>query len=367
MNAPTTLNEGESGLKLEPLLQGLLNRVSFLKALSFQRNARVSLNASNTVDQLVQVAAGERTWTLVAEEKRLGQPREVRTATLQLERHLREFPKEVRCYGVVLAPFISEESAKICEEAGVGYADLAGNARLSFDHVYIETRSPGNPLREKRVNRSLFAPRATRVLRVLLQGPLRAWKIKPLAEEAVVSLGWVSAVRQQLLANEWAVAASDGLRVTRPHALLDARLKTDDWEKRTQTREYSLLVTDPLEIAEKLKAIMADEPPVFTQWFAGWLRHPHTTPTVVTAYVKRFPDEARIRETLLGRRVDVGSGRLRLVQPKDKGVLHPVQTAQGFNLVSDVQIVLDLQRAGLRAEEQVEELKQWPDFGGGWE
>jgi hypothetical protein len=202
---------------------------------------------------------------------------------------------------------------------------------------------------------------------VLLQGPLRAWKIKPLAEEAVVSLGWVSAVRQQLLANEWAVAASDGLRVTRPHALLDAWLKTDDWEKRTQTREYSLLVTDPLEIAEKLKAIMADEPPVFTQWFAGWLRHPHTTPTVVTAYVKRFPDEARIRETLLGRRVDVGSGRLRLVQPKDKGVLHPVQTAQGFNLVSDVQIVVDLQRAGLRAEEQVEELKQWPDFGGGWE
>jgi hypothetical protein len=83
--------------------------------------------------------------------------------------------------------------------------------------------------------------------------------------------------------------------------------------------------------------------------------------------VERFPDEARIRETLLGRRVDVGSGRLRLVQPKDKGVLHPVQTAQGFNLVSDVQIVLDLQRAGLRAEEQVEELKQWPDFGGGWE
>lgn len=179
---------------------------------------------------------------------------------------------------MVLAPFISEESAKICEDAGVGYLDLAGNARLSFDQVYIETRLPENAIRDKRVNRSLSAPRATRVLRVLLQGPLCPWKLEPLAEEAKVSLGWVSAVRQQLLAREWAVAHPDGLRVTQPKAILDAWLKADDWERKTQTREYSVLVTEPLEMAEKLKAIMGDEPPVFTQWFAGWLRHPHTTP-----------------------------------------------------------------------------------------
>jgi len=61
-----------------------------------------------------------------------------------------------------------------------------------------------------------------------------------------------------------------------------------------------------------------------------------------------------------------GGGRLRLVLPKDEGVLHPQQTARGFQLVSDVQIYLDLQRAGLRAEEQAEELKRWPDFAGGW-
>jgi hypothetical protein len=31
-----------------------------------------------------------------------------------------------------------------------------------------------------------------------------------------------------------------------------------------------------------------------------------------------------------------------------------------------VQIYLDLHHAGLRAEEQAEELKRWPDFAGGW-
>jgi len=55
------------------------------------------------------------------------------------------------------------------------------------------------------------------------------------------------------------------------------------------------------------------------------------------------------------------------VLPKDEGVFHPTQTVRGFNLVSDVQIYLDLLRAGQRGEEQASELRQWPDFAGGWE
>ena len=124
---------------------------------------------------MAQVAAGDRRWTLVVEEKRVAQPREVRTVVLQLEHYLKRLPHDGSGYGVLLAPFISEESARICTEAGIGYADLAGNARLSFDQVFIETRAADNPFREKRETRSIFAPRATRVLRVLLQGPLRPW------------------------------------------------------------------------------------------------------------------------------------------------------------------------------------------------
>jgi hypothetical protein len=86
---------------------------------------------------------------------------------------------------------------------------------------------------------------------------------------------------------------------------------------------------------------------------------------VVTAYVKTFPAESLIEEKLLARRVS-GGGRLRLVLPKDEGVFHPAQAVRGFNLVSDVQIYLDLLRAGQRGEEQAAELRKWPDFAGGW-
>ena len=366
MKTVETLKEHDVELQFEALLRGLLGRVPFLKLASLRKDARVSPDSTDRADRLAQVIAGNRKWTLVVEERRLGQPREVRTAVLQLESYVKHLPKDVPHYGLLLAPFISEESAKICTEAGIGYADLAGNARLSFDQVFIETRGADNPFREKRETRSLFAPRATRVLRVLLQGPLRPWKVTELSESARVSLGWVSAVRQQLLSREWAAEASGGLRVTKPGAVLDAWAKGDDWEKRTRVHEYSLLLSgSPLHLAEKLQEALKTEPPVFTQWFAGWLRHSHTTPTVVTAYVEKFPDESVIEEKLLARRVSANGG-LRLVLPKEEGVLNPSQTVRGFKLVSDVQIYLDLIRAGLRGEEQAAELRKWPDFGGGW-
>ena len=366
MKTVETLKERDFEPQFEALLRGLLRRVPSLKLASLKKDARVSTASTDRADRLAQVVAGDRKWTLVVEEKRVGQPREVRTAVLQLERYLKLLPEDVPHYGLLLAPFISEESAKICTEAGIGYADLAGNARLAFDQVFIETRGADNPFREKRETRSIFAPRATRVLRVVLQGPLRPWKVTELAESARVSLGWVSAVRQQLLAREWAVEEPGGLRITKPGAVLDAWVKADDWEKRTRTHEYSVLLSDPLELAERLKDALRDEPPLFTQWFAGWLRHPYTTPVVVTAYVKKLPDDTLIKEKLMGRRVSAGGGGLRLVLTKDEGVLHPSQTVRGFQLVSDVQIYLDLLRVGWRGEEQADELRRWPDFAGGW-
>jgi hypothetical protein len=366
MKPVETPKEQDLAPQFEALLRGLLARVPTLKLVSLQREASISPAAAGLIDFLAVVRAGGQDWTFAVETKRLGQPRAVRSAVLQLERFLQNLSGDRPRYGMLLAPFISQESAGICAAAGIGYADLAGNARLAFDQVFIETRSPGNPFREKRDTRSLFSPRAARVLRVMLQGPLRPWKVAELAEAAQVSLGWASAVRQQLLAREWATDQQGGLQVTKPGTVLDAWAKADAWDKRTRTHEYSVLQNDPLELAEKLQTLWSDQPLAFTQWFAGWLRHPYTVPAVVTAYVQQFPDEALIKDHLQGRRVPAGTGRLRLVLPKDAGVFYPAQTVRGFTLAPDVQIYLDLLQAGLRGEEQAEELRKWPDFSGGW-
>jgi hypothetical protein len=351
--------------QFQTTLRALLARVPFLKLESMETDVLIAESAQERPGFVARLQAGDRLWRLVAEGKRIGQPREVRTGVLELQKYLSLLPHQTKSYGVLLAPFFSKESARLCTEAGIGYVDLAGNARLSFDQVFIETQAAENPFLEKRSVKSVFSPKATRVLRVLLQGPMRPWKVKDLAAAASVSLGHVSAVRQQLLAQEWAEEAASGLRVTKPSTVLDAWAAVDRWQDRTTVREYSLLVTDPAEIATRVHDFLGGTHHAFTQWIAAVQRHPYTTPPVTTVYVEAFPDEALLSEALLARRVDSG-GRLRLVLPRDEGVLNPLQTAHGLPLVSDVQLYLDLLRAGLRGDEAAAELRRWPDFAGGW-
>lgn len=338
----------------------------FLKLKSLAVDASVSnRHDRGRADFLLKAQIANRTWTLIAEGKRLGQPREVKNGILQLKHYLTLLPAGTAAYGLLLAPFISEESARLCAEAGIGFLDLAGNARLSFDQVFIETRSPENPFHEKRAVKSVFSPKATRVIRVLLQGPLRAWKVTEIAEAAEVSLGHVSGVRQLLLAHEWAAEDKSGLRLVKPDAVLDAWASIDRWEDRTAVREYSLLISEPSEIAEKLHKCLGKQRHAFTQWFAAAVRHSHSSVPLTTAYVGHFPDEDLLKKHLLARPVSSG-GKLRLVVPKDEGVFRPLQTVTGLPLVSDVQIYLDVIHAGLRGDEAAAELRRWPDFAGGW-
>jgi hypothetical protein len=351
----------------EELLLRLLRKAPFLQ---FESTGADSASPRACADRpepdwTAKVRSGNQSWLIVAQAKQIGEPRRIRATALELERYLAGLPNTSCRYGIILAPFISDQSARICEESGLGYADLAGNARISFDNVYIETRSPDNPFRERKEVKSLFAPKACRVLRILLYGPLRSWKTVELANESDVSTGWVSAVRQQLIAREWAVSDSKGFRVSNPNAVLEAWAAVDRWKARTDVHEYSLLLTDPTEIAKSLKDFSGDRRHAFTQWFAGWLRHPYTAPQIVTAYIDDFPDQKTIEAQLLARRVEEG-GRLWLVRPSDPGVFLRSQSVQGFSLVSDVQIYLDLLAAGRRGDEQATEIKKWPDFAGGW-
>jgi hypothetical protein len=139
--------------------------------------------------------------------------------------------------------------------------------------------------------------------------------------------------------------------------LLDAWSKADDWSKRTVIHQFSVLSNNPEEIAQKVVDSLGAENIAFTQWFAAWLRRPHTIPSVVSAYVS----QRRLLDVITARRVNTG-GNLWLILPEDEGVLLGAQESQGFPLVSDVQIYLDLLQVGQRGPEAAAELRQWEEF-----
>ncbi|MBI4023771.1 MAG: hypothetical protein HY360_02255 [Verrucomicrobia bacterium] len=353
MKPPKKLKHEEFERQIEGLLRNLLDRVPFLKVKAFQWMAEVF---GSQPDWLVEVEAGGRPWVLVVEGKRRGQPRDVRSGLLQLRHFLDQTPGKPG-YGVMVAPFLSAESARLCTEAGVGYADLAGNARLSFDQVFIELQAADNPFRMKRHLRSLFTAKAGRVLRVLLTPPLRAWKVTELEEAAGVSLGQVSNVRKLLLDREWAIVNAVGLRLSKMEEL--ARAWQSSYEPRPRSREnaYTLLHGEALEdairaaLAEAGKgaqAVLASYSAA--RWFAPYARQ-------ATQFFYADRQGAEILKLHLQLQPMSHGENVVLCEPREDDVFSGrVEAAPGIWCSGLVQTWLDLSAAGERGGEAAEHL-----------
>lgn len=354
------MKEINSDLNFEQLLRGLMARIPFLSLESYEREVQITTGVTSRADAdaVAQVRVGEQLWTLVVEEKRLAQPREVRHAVLQLERALQSLPGTA--YGLLLAPFISEESARICAEAGIGYADLSGNARLSFGQVFIELQSADRPYREQRQRRSLFTPKAERILRVMLTPPLRGWKVEDLAEAAGVSFGQVSNVRKQLLDQEWAIKKEQGLWLNKPEMLAREWQKAS-YGKRRQKEEklYTLLQGEEFERA--MRAALTDagegEHAVLASYSAARWLAPYARQATQFFYVDEMGGKI-LKKYLQLQPVPRGENVV-LIHPKEDDLFAGrIEAAPNIWCTGLVQTWLDLGVAGERGDEAAEHLLQ---------
>jgi len=174
-------------------------RELFARATDWQETREFKVG-KQTADLLVEFNMGESRHTLVLETTSLGQPREIRGALARLTDIWRELPN---AYPLAVSEYISPQSATLLRRSGLGYLDLSGNCYLSFDNVLIEKEGKPNLRPSTRPLKSLFAPRATRVIRVLLADPQRVWRLEELAKTAEVSLGHAHNVIKRLEELSW--------------------------------------------------------------------------------------------------------------------------------------------------------------------
>jgi hypothetical protein len=340
-------------------LRELLKPVPFV-ALGVQRQEPAFAGGTWRPDFSIDLHSDGDAWVLIGEVKADGQPRHVRGAALQLKDYVQRFASadvHGRVYPVVIAPFISPASAEICKEAGVGFADLAGNCHLAFGRVYIEKSAAENPFRKRRVQRSLFGAKSARVLRLLLAEPHRVWRVAQLAEQARVSLGQVSNLRQRLLDEEWAVVEKGGLRLSKPRELLDAWRQAHRLDPARSESCYTLLHGEVLDKA--LRAALAEsergQHALLASYSAGrWL-----APFARVASLYLYADaqgEAALRKHLKLEPAGKGAN-VSLMRPKDEGVfLDRVEAAKGIWCTSPIQTYLDLAVSGERGAEAAEHL-----------
>jgi hypothetical protein len=336
--------QGDLG-RAERLLRTMLGEVPFLERIRSRTNVQVG---NSRVDLLVTVRVDHGERRLLCQVKASGQPRLARQASLDL----RAIAGGKGGYPVFIAPYISEDAAHICEEYGVGYVDFAGNCRLTFDHVHIRRQGYPNPTVRRRDLRSLYSPKAERILRVLLTNGRRRWKTQELATEADVSFGQVANVKRLLADREWIDVERDGLALGSFEQSIVPLL--NEWSSQYRpgrNDEFNLYgMTSVPEIEASLtEASKKLNLPIGFTGFSGASRlAPAVRYQKVTAYVLGEPDDLAAAAGL--KLVNSGANAA-LLKPYDEGVLYGIREIDQAPIVSPVQMYLDLQQTKGRGQE----------------
>lgn len=321
-------------------LRGMFEKVPFLKVKSIERE-------KDGVDILVKLSLGDNKQILLVEVKGNGQPRMARDAVNQLIRYRNNYPE---AYLIFMAPYISEQAAEICMKDGVGYLDFAGNCFISFGQVYIKETGKPNPFRTRRDLVSLFSPKSSRVLRVLLNNSGRVWKTQGLADEARVSLGQVANVKKLLLDREW-ITKQDGFSLSAPWKLLEEWANVYTYRK-NEVRNYYSLKSIP-EIEADLAKVCTEKGIEYAlTGFSGAARFaPAVRYTRAMAYVYNTRED--VASLLNLKEVETGAN-VTLLGPYDEGVFYGTQKIEDIRIVSPLQIYLDLKGYRGRGEEAAE-------------
>src|SRR5437667_3168102 len=282
------------------------------------------------VDLVARFRLIDQEHTLVVEISPLGQPRQLGAVVTRLAEIRRDLPE---AYPVAAAVYIGPQSARILTSHNLGYVDLSGNCSLAFGNVLIEKEGKRNVRPSTRPLRSLFAPRATRVVRVLLTDPGRAWRLEELAKAAGVSLGHSHNVVQRLADVAW-VERDDRqrIRLMKPADLLES------WRESYTYRENEITsYVVPEKVSRRFMAELARVATAEGRRYAFTLNAglslvaPHLRLPAIHCYLEGDP--APVAAALGLRATAEGDGAVHFLAPYDPGVFHALLEKGGLPVV----------------------------------
>jgi len=344
------MNEMDWKMKIEERLIDLLGEAGFsVKNSRKQSISGIAERAEIRPDILVRAKGPEgNEYVLIVEAKSSGEPRMARMATQQLREYLKN---RQPAYGIFGAPYITEETGELCKREGIGYVDVAGNCSLSFGSTFIQVKGNPNPFKNEKKLKSLFSPKSSRVLRVMLSNPEKKWFVRDLAEEADVSLGQASNVKKRLLDYEFIIEEKKEFRLSQPEKLLQRWVENYSYAKSTMSNFYSLKPPREFEMRFSQYCGAQNLPYAFTLFSGAARIEPFVRYNRVFAYATTFPQTAQ--DDLQLKLVRTGAN-VTILTPYDEGLLYDLQSVNDEEIVCDVQLYLDLKSYGGRGDEAAE-------------
>lgn len=310
------------------------------------------------IDMLIHVRVFDLVHVLVCGVNPNGQPRYVRPSAIQLRDCAAQMGDEAS--PVLMAPYLSPASQALCREYGVGFLDFQDNAYLALERALIVRDRGGPPPAERRKLKSLFKPKAARILLTMLRDPGREWRMSELAEAAEVSLGHASNVRTALLDREWAGIGPNGMFLVKPGSLLHTWRGKYEPPADKRFRFYTPL--HGREFDEATRRVLGDRSGAAravlasfsaANWLAPYARTGSSYFYADLAGLEQLKERLRLCPAAMGENVDV-------TIPKDTWVLKDiVEPAPDVVCTGVVRTYLDLSATGERGREAADHL-----FGG---
>lgn len=205
-----------------------------------------------------------------------------------------------------------------------------------------------------RVVKNLFDSKSSRVIRVLLNNPDKKWTIRGISKESHIALGYTHAIvetlmRQNYLARDesYKIALIDPIRLLRRWAASydyfaqNTILNFHSFEQEID-RFYASLSNVKINYA-------------LTGLAGAWLIAPHVRPVTIDIYVRKKSDVPIISKQLRLEPIEKG-GNTRLVLPYDTEVFYGAQKYREINIVSAVQLFVDLYNYPARGAEAADAL-----------
>ena len=283
----------------------------------------------------------------------------VRVARVGAVKQVREHANLIREQAVplVAVPFMGDVGRRICEEAGIGWLDLSGNAHIVARGFRIIVEGRPNRFRSAGRPPNLFAPKSSRVVRWLLIHPGKSLTQREIARSTDMDEGFVSRIVSRLEQQGYIVREErSAIRPKDPALLLDAWRETYQFSKHTiyqghvaaRSGDALLKFTcDTLAVQNVAHAT--------TGLAAAWAFTRFAAFRIATVYLADDPPR-ELTEKLSFREGPRGAN-LWLVVPNDAGVFHGAIEKDGIRCVHPVQGYLDLKGHPERASEAAERLR----------
>ena len=257
---------------------------------------------------------------------------------------------------VLVVPFMGKSATECCEQSGVAWLDLSGNARIAARGLYVRILGHKNLYQRPGRPNSAFAPRGSRVARWLLMNPGEVVLQSTLAASTGLNEGHVSRVVGKLIEMGLVERESRGVRLTDAARLLDAWRDEYRFDRHTRLRGH-ITVGMGQRVDQFVARSFADigHQYALTGLAAAWRMTRWAGHRLTTVYLAGLPTNGLLDG--LGFREEPRGANTWLVVPNDPGVFDGAASVDGMQCVHPLQAYLDLKDHPERSDEAAAELR----------